>query len=350
MMMDRLACLFVLLFLAPAAGAQEVKLKAALHLSVKHPIFGVGMARLKEEVEKRSAGAISIQIFDNGQLARGDQIVETVRSGGADIGTHATHSFVKRAPALSIFDLPFLFNFRTLMEEAAKPGSEMRMLIDNAILEQVGVRVLFWQTLGDMVFYSKGRDVADLARFKDQRVAVPGVDLQSLVERCGGKPSPMTVDKFHDAIKNDEADMAGMVSFSGLKTMRLWGVTDTVTYTNHAPSQFIFIVNEKTWQSLTPTHRAIMIEASRVAESEGFQRVAKVDAATASFAADNGIKIKHLTHDEVAEWRACSAGMLAEYMERNGELAQRLMAAYAKLRTDACCTAGPSSELAFTRR
>jgi hypothetical protein len=65
---------------------------------------------------------------------------------------------------------------------------------------------------------------------------------------------------------------------------------------------------------------------------------------------DEWLQIQHLTHDQVAEWRACSAEMLAEYMEANGELAQRLMAAYGKLRTDPCCTTGPGSEMAFTRR
>jgi hypothetical protein len=59
--------------------------------------------------------------------------------------------------------------------------------------------------------------------------------------------------------------------------------------------------------------------------------------------------IRELTPDQVAEWRACSADMLARYMEANGELAAKLMAAYAKLRTDPCCMAGPSTKV-FTRR
>jgi hypothetical protein len=45
---------------APVAGtgggAQEIKLKASLHVAATHPVFGVSMVRLKEEVEKRSAG------------------------------------------------------------------------------------------------------------------------------------------------------------------------------------------------------------------------------------------------------------------------------------------------------
>jgi len=41
--------------------------------------------------------------------------------------------------------------------------------------------------------------------------------------------------------------------------------------------------------------------------------------------------------------------VLVDYMGKNGELAQRLMAAYGKLRTDPCCTAGPSPA-PFNRR
>jgi hypothetical protein len=34
------------------------------------------------------------------------------------------------------------------------------------------------------------------------------------------------------------------------------------------------------------------------------------------------------------------ADMLADYMDRGGELASRLMAAYGRLRTDPCCSGG----------
>jgi hypothetical protein len=59
--------------------------------------------------------------------------------------------------------------------------------------------------------------------------------------------------------------------------------------------------------------------------------------------------VHDLTPDQVAEWRACSAEMLADYMATHGAVAQRLMAAYAKLRTDPCCISAPSSAV-FTRR
>jgi hypothetical protein len=84
-------------------------------------------------------------------------------------------------------------------------------------------------------------------------------------------------------------------------------------------------------------------------ENEGYDRLAKIEASVERFISEKGAKIVHLTPDNVADWRACSADMVADYMDRNGELARRLMAAYSKLRTDPCCTAAPSAA-AFTRR
>src|SRR5262245_20861507 len=57
------------------------------------------------------------------------------------------------------------------------------------------------------------------------------------------------------------------------------------------------------------------------------------------------MKVHELSPDDVAEWRACSAGLLDEYlldeyMDRGGELARWLMGTYGKLRTEPCCNAG----------
>jgi hypothetical protein len=51
--------------------------------------------------------------------------------------------------------------------------------------------------------------------------------------------------------------------------------------------------------------------------------------------------VRTLTADQVAEWRACSAGMLEDYMRSGGELARRIMLGYARLRTMPCCTIDP---------
>jgi C4-dicarboxylate-binding protein DctP len=347
-MKGRLFYLMLVWLLAPAAGAQDVKLRVALQGPVTSPFYGVTLTRLKQEVERRSEGTLAIEIIDKGRLFGDNQMLDAVSSGAVEMGITASQIFVGRAPSLAFLDLPFLFNFKALIDAAARPDSQIRKVIDETLLAEAGVRVLLWQSVGDTHFYSKGRDVADVARLKDQRVAVPGSALEGFVVRCGGKPTAIPTNTFVERIRDGTLDMA-LMTLGGNKVFGLWKVQDTITLTAHAPVEFLLIINEGTWRALSPDHRHAMIEAIRIVEPEARARVADIEAASERFAIEKGFNIVRLTPDQVAEWRACSADMVADYMAKNGEQARRLMAAYSKLRMDPCCGLGPSTGV-FTRR
>jgi len=55
------------------------------------------------------------------------------------------------------------------------------------------------------------------------------------------------------------------------------------------------------------------------------------------------MRIVELLPHQVAEWRACSSDLVLGYMDQTAELGARLMAAYGRLRTAPCCSAGPES-------
>jgi TRAP-type C4-dicarboxylate transport system substrate-binding protein len=277
------------------------------------------------------------------------QVVDAVSAGAVDIIMTAAQQFSYRAPLVGILDQPFLFNFRALMSAAAMPGSEIRKLIDEAILAEIGARVLWWHPLGNNVLFSKGRDVADAERLKDQRVASPGKLPGEFIAWCGGKPAVLTVEKFQAAFKAGEVDMA-VLGFGALASFGLWQFTDTVTFTHHSPIVFFLVISEKTWTSLSPAHRAAIAQTASKVEIEIHGHQFASEARARAFAKTKNVQLQELTPDQVAEWRACSAGMLADYMDKNGDGARKLMAAYGKLRMDPCCSAGPGGTTAFTRR
>jgi C4-dicarboxylate-binding protein DctP len=348
-MTARLLCLLVLSLLsAPDAHAQQVKLKTTLMVPISHPILGAGLVRLKEEVEKRSNNTVSIEIFDKAQLFGAAQVVEAVSSGAVDIGVAASYHFTKWVPAIAILDQPFLFNFSALVRAAATPGSEIRSVIDQAVLTKLGVRVLWWQGLGNTVFFSKGKGVADLEHMKGQRVGVNAKALAELVARCGGRPIELSFERLHDIMKDGGVDMA-MAGISAVRVVPLWEFTDTITRTQHVPVEFLLIINERTWQSLDHARRNAIADAAASVEIKMRELLSEMEAKIAAFATSKGFKIQDLTADQVVEWRACSAGLLADYMDENGASAAQLMAAYGKLRTQPCCTTAPSSGV-FTRR
>lgn len=349
-MLARLSYL-VTAFLLPwltGAQAEPIKLRAALQLSVRDPFLGVPLKDFKDEVEKRTANSLVIDILDNGVPFPDGQIVGAVSAGNVELGVAGFHEVANKLPAIDILQQPFLFNFDALVRAATKPDSQLRRLIDAAVLEGLGARILWWQPNGTQVVFSKGKDVADPAQLKNQKVRIFGDTMSKMVALCGGVPMLVTSPKIHDSLKTGSLDMA-MGALSLLPNRALWEVSDTITKTSHAPIEFVLIVNEKTWEALSPAHRETLQSVARSFETPLRERFAKVEADTYELARQKGMTIRELTPDETADWRVCSANVLDDYMRTSADLGTQLMAAYGKLRTDACCSSAPNSP-GFNRR
>jgi C4-dicarboxylate-binding protein DctP len=330
------------------AHAQQVKLRATLQVAASEPYLGVPLVRFKEEVEKRSEGAISVEIFDKGQLYIDTEVVDAVSSGAIEMGGAGSFQFSKTIPDSSLVEQPFLLNYEALLRAAVEPDSEIRLLIDQSILRATGVRVLWWQAAGASVFFSKGSDVADPAAINRKRVRVFSTITAILAEDCGGTPRVISTSKMHEAMRDGEVDVA-MGSIVSVEPRELWKVADTITLTNHVPIEFLLLVNERVWQRLSTSHRAIIADVAREVEQQTRDRVSELDRAALAFARQKGMRIRSLTSDQVADWRACSADLLSEFVTNSGELGRQLLRAYGRLRTQTCCSGGPSLE-AFNRR
>jgi C4-dicarboxylate-binding protein DctP len=197
------------------------------------------------------------------------------------------------------------------------------------------------------VFFSKGRDARAPTAIRSQKIRVFGENMANFIRYCGGIPFVITASKQDQAIRDGTVDMA-MTGVTGVTARELWKVTDTITRTEHAALEFVVIINDKAWLSLGADHRAVITAAARRAEQDLRQQMADIEAKAYAFAHDKGMTVYDLTPNEVAEWRACSAPIVEDYLTLAGDLGQRMMAAYGKLRTQPCCESGPPGE--FTGR
>jgi C4-dicarboxylate-binding protein DctP len=164
--------------------------------------------------------------------------------------------------------------------------------------------------------------------------------MANMIKHCGGVPQILSITKVYSAFKEDTIDLA-MTGILSAETRDLWQVSDTVTRTDIASMEWFIIMNEKSWRALTDRQRAILQAAARRAERDVREKSAKLEEKSWQWARNKGIKVHDLTPDQVAEWRACSADVVETYMKNGGDLGEKLMAAYGKLRSDPCCSAGP---------
>ena len=344
-------CLWLLLVVAAAlptrAGAEPTTLRVSLQIPASNPIMGRGVVLFKEQVEKESEGALRVEIFDNGKLYNDQQVVGAVQSGAIEMGSAVISQISKRLPATDIIEQPFLFNFEALTRAALSPESGLRQLIDKAVLEVIGVHVLWWQSAGTQVLLSKGVDMAEPSQLKERKVRVFSDTMASFTRHCGGIPQVLSIAKVHDGLKQGTTDVA-MIATVAVETRELWKVADTITRTDHTGTEFLVIINAKTWAGLSDQHKTIMTRAAKASEREIRDNTSRLEQKAYDFVRSKGMRVHELTPDQVAEWRACSAEVMDGYMSRGGELERQLLSAYGKLRTDPCCNMGPTGT--FTRR
>jgi C4-dicarboxylate-binding protein DctP len=344
----RWLCLFCALFasMPRLAVAQPIKLRLTLQVPITNHL-GANLLHFKDEVERRAKNAISIEIFDDGQLYIDERVVDAVAAGEIEMGVAELSQFSYRTAVVDVIQMPFLFNFQALVRAGTSAKSELRGLIDKAILEATGVRVLWWQSYGSTVIVSKGRDATLPSRIRNQKVRVFSETMANFARECGATPLVLSSTKMHEGLKDSTLDMV-MTGIMSIDTRQLWKVADTITRTEHAALEFVVIVNEKTWQSIAPRHRAIVMEAARKAEGTLREEIAGIEARAYAFAREKGMRIYELTPDQVAEWRACSSGVLDAYMNNPGDQIRQILEAYGMLRTEPCCSAGPGGS--FTGR
>src|SRR5262245_54881956 len=288
----RMRCAFFLLgflLLGPmSAEAQQIKLRVTLQLPISNHL-GVNLMEFKKEVERRSEGAIGVEIYDNSRLFNDNEALGAVSSGAIEMATITYQQLTQKVPAIGIFEQPFLFNFDALVRAAADPTSEMRQLLDEAILEATGTRVLWWQSYGSSVFFSKGQDTTHPKGLHGRKVRVFGENMAKFVRYCGGYPFLISASKQHQAVKDGTVDMA-MTGITGVDSRQLWKVTDTITRTEHAALEFLVIINEKVWQSLDERTKTVVSESSRKVEQELREQMADIEAKAYAFAREKGMR------------------------------------------------------------
>src|SRR5262249_26032364 len=182
------------LFLASAllapftAQAQQVKLRITSQLPAAHYV-GLNLDQFKNEVESRTGKAVAIEVVHDGRLYKDDQVLGAVSSGAIEMGYLVIDRIADKIPGTTILAQPFMFNFEALVRNALAPDQDMRKLMDKAILEATGSRVIWWLPLGSTVMLSKGQPTLRPADISKRRMRVLGKATADFVERCGGIPA-----------------------------------------------------------------------------------------------------------------------------------------------------------------
>jgi C4-dicarboxylate-binding protein DctP len=315
--------------LAVPAHAERT-LRLSLQVATNHPV-GQNIVFFKDQVEALSKGEIKVEVYDSAQLYKGSEIPQAVGSGAIDMGLVLIDEFAGTLPATGLFSVAFMFPNYDVLARAADPASPVRQSIDEMI-RTTGARVLWWQDYGPVQLLTKDTPLRSPADIKGKKVRVLGKPSGDFITAVGGVPVKMGGSEQFMAYQRGTVDV-GMTGTTAIKSRKLYEVMSNLTITNHAQTEFLIVINDKMWDTLSDQERAWMTEAARAAEFKIREETKSTNVAAEEYLAANaGMTITHLTPEEIAVWQKAAAPAIESYIQSAGkdgaELVKAVQALY----------------------
>ncbi len=307
------------MLLGSAIVAQaQTTIRVTLQLPITHSL-GQNWLAFKKIIEKESGGDLKLELFPSAQLYKDKQVPEAVGSGAIEAGSAFLGRFAGSVPAVEIVNLPFFFRDEAQLRAAAANGSPMRNILDAAVVKETGAKVLWWQAFGRNVYLNKGKPIRVPADLKGKKVRTYGKVLGWTVEALGGAPTLMSGSKQFLAYQQGAVDV-GMTGASAVKSRKLYEVMDNMTLSYDSAIEFVAVMNNDFFNSLSKKNQDIITKAAAIVEKQLRDQVYGGEAAVVKEVSDK-INVVRLTKEERAKWVAATKSVIDKFAAERGEVA-----------------------------
>lgn len=307
----------------PALAERTLRLSS--QLPENHPI-GENINYFKDKVEELSDGEVSVQVYPSAQLYKGSEIPQAVSSGSIDMGLVLIDEYSGTLPATGLFSVAFLFPDYDVLAKAAGPDSPVRQQLDEMI-RSTGTRVLWWQDYGPVQLLAKEAPLVEPEDMRDKKVRVLGKPSGDFIDALDGIPVKISGSEQFMAYQRGTVDV-GMTGTTAIKSRKLHEVMDHVTITNHAQVEFLIVINDELWDSLSEQERAWMSEAALAAEQKMREETKSKNLdAQAYIEEETDMQVMELTEEQLQAWQEASEPAVEAYIETAGDQGRELVEA-----------------------
>ncbi len=212
------------------------------------------------ELNEKSGGAHTVQVFPSRQLGNEAQMLQQLQSGALDMAFMTVAEVSNRAPDFGAFYAPFLAQdighaARILRSDVAKELLEQLPL-------QVGVVGIDYGMAGLRQILSRG-DVNSPEDLVGKKLRITPFDpILDFYDILGAAPTPMPLPAVYDALANGQVDAIDMDSELIWK-LKYYEHAQTIIHSNHMMFPMVGLVSAKVWASLTDDDRAMISEIMR---------------------------------------------------------------------------------------
>ncbi len=253
--------LLALALAAPAASAQDIKLKLSHFVPPAHNHHANVLVPWAEEIKKKTNGKVEITIFPGASLCKPPQQYDCAKSGIADLAWGVTGWTPGRFPLTSVIELPF-------MHRTAATGSQMLAdLWDKHLKKEYGdVHVLYLHTHPAGHVHTHTKPIRSLADFKGLKIRTPTATVGDLLDMLGATKVGMPATEIYQNMQQKVVDGFGM-PFEALPPFRLHEVSKFHTEVGMYTTSFALFMNKAKYESLPPDVRRVFDETTSPKQS-----------------------------------------------------------------------------------
>jgi TRAP-type transport system periplasmic protein len=235
--------------------AQATVIRWGELLAATHP--QVQMAdRIAKDVKEKTSGRIDIQLFPNGQLGTGKDMIESVSAGALQLTTDGAGALGAFLPQLSLIEAPYLW--RDAAHLAKVTSTPLFAKMNDELVAKRGMRML------NVTYYGKRhlttgtknvRSPADMVGFK---LRVPPVDVfQAMADAWGARATPIAFPELYLALSQGAVD--GQENpLPTIQSGKFFEVQKFLVLTEHIITPRMIIANDAFWKALPAADRALL--------------------------------------------------------------------------------------------
>ncbi|WP_017729163.1 TRAP transporter substrate-binding protein [Halalkalibacterium ligniniphilum] len=244
--------------------------------------------KFNEELQSRSSGRMSAEIYPSEQLGSEADMVQQLELGTLDFGFLTNAYMSTRSESLNGWFMPFLF--KNLKDASQARNSEVakQMLTELESQGLIGMDFIFAGNRHVLMKDGAIESPEDLAGKKLRIIGNPV--MQDFWTGLGVSPTPMPLVEVYSSIQTGIIDGIE-IDLDALVSLNLHEIADDLTLTNQMAFPSVIIMSQKVHDSLSPEDQAIVKEALHAAVEWGVEDAIKREEENLKFLQEQGLNI-----------------------------------------------------------
>jgi len=247
---------------APKAAEQAAPVKLVFtSASVPGDAHTEAMRVFKAEVEKLSAGNVTVDVYDSGSLFAQGADLDAIVAGKVDMVYTSAPWTSQFVPEMSMFGAAFTFQSYKQMTETLN-GPIGKALFDKVVVK-LGIRPLsaFYLGTRQLNLTEKAGPVTKPEQMKAIKMRVPNSPTWiAMGKALGANPTPMAFGEVYMGLKTGVVD-AQDNPLPTDKNAKFYEVTKYIVLTDHVVDSVWPTINEKKWQTLSKQQQDWVVAA-----------------------------------------------------------------------------------------